>query len=89
MKIKKDRVVSRKVFRKGARLVVSIPKEMLAFLGLQRGMQASIDYDAHKHCLLIKQPGQQTVEGLNAEFIRQVGEFSKTCRPVLIKLARK
>lgn len=79
----------RKVFKTGNSLVISLPRDMLAPLGMQDGSEVSVDLDTNNHQILIK-PVQLSLAGdVNEDFARQVNEFIQLYRPALEALARK
>ena len=77
----------RKIFRAGNSMVVALPKEMLDALHLSEGSSVSIEFDADRRNSAIAAPTQE-VEGVDAEFARQVAEFIEEYRPALDALAK-
>lgn len=77
----------RKIFKSGNRTVVSIPREMLASLGVGDGSEVSIELDATTRQIVIR-PVERTIPGVDEAFARQVAEFIAEYRPALQALAR-
>ena len=77
----------RKVFKTGNSFVVALPKEMLDVLQIADGKEVSVELDAERRHIVIT-PTTPTVEGVDAEFARQVADFIDTYRPALEALAR-
>jgi putative addiction module antidote len=80
----------RKVFKTGNSTVISLPKEAMEYLGLEEGMEVSVDLDREKHQIVItlveKTPA---VTGIDEVFTRQVAEFIEQYRPALEALAKE
>lgn len=79
----------RKVFRAGNSTVISLPKDVLEYLGLTEGVQVSIDLDRNERRIIIR-PAELPVgrAGVDANFAQQVAEFIEQYRPALEALAR-
>jgi putative addiction module antidote len=80
----------RKVFKTGNSTVISLPKEALEYLGLEVGMEVSVDLDREKHQIVIT-PVEKilSVAGIDEVFTRQVAEFIEQYRPALEALAKE
>jgi antitoxin component of MazEF toxin-antitoxin module len=80
----------RKVFKTRNTTIVSLPRELLEYLGLEEGMEFSVDLDREKHQIVIT-PVEKTpaIVGVDEIFTRQVAEFIEQYRPALEALARK
>ncbi len=76
----------RKVFKTGNSTVVSIPREMLANLGIDDGSDVSVELDLKTHQIIIR-PAQRSLAGVNEDFARQLAEFIEEYRPALEALA--
>ncbi len=77
----------RKVFRTGNSLVVALPRDALASLGVTEGAQVSIEVDRERRQIVIS-PVEQQLPGVDETFARQVSEFIERYRPALEALAR-
>jgi antitoxin MazE len=77
----------RKVFKTGNSIVVALPKEMLEALRLGEGEEVSVELDADRRQILIAR-APAAVDGVDAEFARQVADFISAYRPALEALAR-
>ena len=77
----------RKIFKTGNSMVVSLPKEMLDALHLSEGEEVSVELDADRGQISIA-PVPAVVDGVDAEFARQVADFIAAYRPALEALAR-
>lgn len=77
----------RKVFRTGNSLVVSLPRESIALLGLHEGSELNIEVDVDQRHILLS-PIEPAVADIDAEFARQLDEFIDRYRPALEALAK-
>lgn len=75
----------RKIFKSGNSLVISLPKEMMAALGLLDGSEVSVTLEDGK---IIIRLVKQNASGVDEEFARQVAEFIEEYRPALEALAK-
>lgn len=78
--------MTRKIFKAGNSLVVSLPKEAIEALGLEEGSQVELDVDAEEGKVVIH-PKRHAARGVDPEFAQQVSEFIEEYRPALEKLA--
>lgn len=79
----------RKIFKTGNSIVVALPREMLDALRLAEGEEVSVQLDPDRgHILIEPAPKATAMDGVDAEFARQVGEFIATYRPALEALAK-
>jgi putative addiction module antidote len=79
----------RKVFKTGNSIVVALPKEMLEALHLGEGQEVSVELDTERQQIRIAPvPTPAAVDGIDAEFARQVANFITAYRPALEALAR-
>jgi len=78
--------MTRKIFKTGNSLVVSLPREAIEALGVEEGSQVELDIDAEQGRVVI-QPRRYPARGVDQEFARQVSEFIEEYRPALEKLA--
>lgn len=77
----------RKVFKTGNSVVVALPREMLDALHIVEGKEVSIALDVERGQITIA-PVAPAVDGVDADFARQVAEFIDSYRPVLKALAK-
>jgi putative addiction module antidote len=77
----------RKVFKTGNSLVVSLPKDALSFLGIGAGADVSVKLDKEQGLLII-QPIEPPLPGVDQTFAAQVAEFIEEYRPALEALAK-
>ena len=80
--------VVRKIFRAGNSLVVSLPQEALATLGLSEGAEVDVAIDREHGGILIR-PALPELAEVDPEFIRQMQGFVQRYRPALEELARE
>jgi putative addiction module antidote len=78
---------TRKIFRTGNSMVVSLPRESLEVLNLKEGAPVSIGLDQENQRIIIT-PAAAELAGVDQEFARQITEFVEQYRPALEALAR-
>ena len=78
---------TRKIFRMGNSMVVSLPRESLEVLNLKEGAPVSIGLDQENQRIIIT-PAAAELAGVDQEFARQFTEFVEQYRPALEALAR-
>lgn len=80
----------RKVIRTGNSLVISLPREVLEYLGIREGAEIEVNLDRENRQVIIK-PVEMPLaaSGVDEQFAHQVAEFIQQYRPALEKLARK
>ncbi len=78
---------TRKIFRTGNSMVVSLPRESLEVLNLKEGAPVSIGLDQENQRIIIT-PAAAELAGVDREFARQITEFVEQYRPALEALAR-
>ncbi len=78
---------TRKIFRTGNSMVVSLPRESLEVLNLKEGAPVSIGLDQENQRIIIT-PAAAELAGVDQEFARQITEFVEQYRPALESLAR-
>ena len=76
----------RKIFKAGNSVVVALPREMLEALQLTEGAEVVVELD-REHGQIVIAPSAVEVDGVDAEFARQVADFIGRYRPALEKLA--
>lgn len=80
----------RKVFKTGNSVVISLPKDALDYLGLEEGVQVSVDLDREKRRIVITPVEKPlAIAGVDETFARQVAEFIEEYRPALEALAKE
>lgn len=79
----------RKVFKSGNSLVISLPKELLAPIGLRSGTNVSVELDEKNRQILIRPAEFPLAIDFSEEFARQVNDFIIEYRQALDALARK
>ena len=78
--------MTRKVFRAGNSLVVSLPREAIEVLGLAEGSEVDLAVDTESAQVVITTRGYE-IRGVDEAFARQVNEFIEQYRPALERLA--
>ena len=82
--------MKRKVFKTGNSVVVSLPKEVVEFLGIAPGGDVSVDLDRENRQVVITPLGEPPeITGVDGNFARQVSEFIEAYRPALEALAKR
>lgn len=81
-------VMTRKVFKSGNSLVVSLPPELCARYNIQEGTEVEIREDSEHGGILIT-PAVPRVLGVDEEFAAQVTEFIDKYRSALESLAKR
>lgn len=79
--------MTRKIFKTGNSLVVSLPKESVKLLGLQEGSVVSVAVD-EEHGRIIIEPVVSALDDIDATFAQQLAEFIEEYRPALEALAK-
>ncbi len=79
----------RKVFQTGNSTVVSLPKEVLEFLGIKAGDQISVELDKKQHRALLSTVAPKLAgKGIDRDFAHQVDAFIDQYRDALNELAK-
>ena len=79
----------RRLFKTGNSVVLSLPKEVLADLGIKDGESVNLELDHERHRVIITAAEKPiAIAGVNEEFARQVDEFIHQYRPALDELAK-
>ena len=79
----------RKVFRTGNSLVVSLPREVLEYLGIHNGTEIEVDLDRENHQVILRPVEMPLViSGVDEKFALQVAEFIERYRPAMEELAK-
>ena len=81
-------MMSRKIFKTGNRVVVSLPKEMLEALKIQDGSKVDVLLDQPNRQIIIRPIEGLPIAGIDTDFARQISEFIEKYRPALEKLAK-
>ena len=67
-----------------------MPKDALDYLGLEEGVQVSVDLDREKRRIVITPVEKPlAITGVDETFARQVAEFIEEYRPALEALAKE
>lgn len=80
--------MTRKVFRSGNSLAVTLPPETLARLGITEGSRVEINEDAEGGSIIIT-PAAIDLDGVDEAFVRLIDEFIEQYRPALEALAKR
>ena len=78
----------RKIFKTGNSTVVSLPRDVLDYLGLAEGSEVSVELDHEKHQIIIA-PLEPGLPGVDETFARQVAEFIAQYRPALEAMSKE
>ncbi len=79
----------RKIFKTGNSLVVSLPKEVLDFLGVTEGGEVSIELDRENRKIIVQPKSLPlAIAGTDETYARQVAEFIEEYRPALKALSK-
>ena len=76
-----------KVIKTGNSMVVALPKEMLDALQIADGQEVFAEPDLERRHIVVA-PNAVVVDGVNAEFARQVADSIDAYRPALEALAQ-
>jgi len=81
--------MQRKVYKSGNSLVISLPKDAIEEMRISEGSLISVYYDRATKKLIVEPiKANQTVEGVDEEFAKQVSEFIEEYKPALDELAK-
>jgi antitoxin MazE len=78
--------MTRKVFKAGNSLVVSLPREAVEALGISEGSEVDLTVDRDQAQVVITAKGY-AIAGVDERFATQVNEFIEQYRSALEKLA--
>jgi antitoxin MazE len=78
--------MTRKVFKAGNSLVVSLPRDAVEALGISEGSEVDLTVDRDQAQVVITAKGY-TIAGVDERFATQVNEFIEQYRSALEKLA--
>lgn len=76
-----------KVFKTGNSVVVSLPEDVLEFLGIGEGSEVSVELDRERRQVVIS-PADTDLPGADEAFPQQVSAFIEQYRPALEFLAK-
>ncbi|NIM92108.1 MAG: AbrB/MazE/SpoVT family DNA-binding domain-containing protein [Anaerolineales bacterium] len=79
--------MGRKIYRTGNSLVITLPKDALEALQMGAGTEVDIEVDEEKGVLILS-PVDQSLDGVNEVFAKQVEDFIQEYRSALEELAR-
>ena len=81
--------MSRKIFKSGNSLVVSLPKDVIEYLEIGEGAEVDLRLDREQRRIVIEPAENRTeVPGVDSEFSSQVADFIDEYRPALEELAK-
>jgi antitoxin MazE len=80
--------MSRKLFRTGNSVVVSLPADVLDTVGLELGDSVTIVADAERRQIIIS-PAEPWLPGVRPDFLDRVDRFIEEYRPALGRLAKE
>jgi putative addiction module antidote len=80
--------MTRKIFRNGNSLVVSLPPSVVERLGLREGSEVEVIADDDRGAILVL-PIEPPQQELSAEFVERVDRFIARYRVALDSLARR
>ncbi len=80
--------VTRKLFKTGNSIVVSIPKDMQDYLSLSEGAEVELTLDRSHRQIVISPVPENDLPGVDETFATQVAEFIEQYRPALEALAK-
>jgi len=80
--------MTRKLFKTGNSVVVSIPKDMQEFLSLNEGAEVELFLDRPHRQIVIRPVPEDNLAGVDETFASQVAEFIEEYRPALEALAK-
>lgn len=81
--------MTRKVFRSGNSLAVTLPPDAMARFGIGEGSEVAVEEDAEHGGILITPTALDLAAGIDPEFVKLVDEFIEQYRPALEALARR
>jgi antitoxin MazE len=84
---KKEVGMTRRIFRAGNSLVVSLPREAIEALGGAEGTEISLDIDREGRRVVLLR-AEEGLADVDEAFARQVAEFIEVYRPALEALSR-
>lgn len=79
----------RTVFKSGNSTVISLPKEIMEYLGIGVGDDIEIDFGENEREVVITTRTNLLAGDLDEDFARQVSEFIERYRPTLEALAQQ
>jgi len=81
--------MSRKIFKSGNSLVVSLPKDVIEYLEIGEGAEVDLRLDREQRRIVIEPAeNHEEVPGIDSEFASQVADFIEEYRPALEELAK-
>jgi antitoxin MazE len=79
----------RRLFRTGNSIVLSLPKEVLDYLGIKDGERVNLELDReHQRVIITPVEKPIAIAGVDEDFAHQVEEFIQQYRSALDELAR-
>jgi putative addiction module antidote len=81
--------MSRKIFKTGNSMVVSLPREAIEYLQVGEGAEVNVPLDrANRQIVITPVSPPMAIAGVDPEFAQQVTDFIAQYRPALEKLAQ-
>lgn len=80
--------MTRKVFRSGNSLAVTLPPDAMKRFGIIEGSEVEVTED-EEHGGILVTPAAVDLAGIDPEFARHVAEFVERYRPALEALAKR
>ena len=81
--------MSRRIFKTGNSMVVSLPKEAIEYLQVGEGAEVNVTLDRTNRQIVISPVSPpMAIAGVDPEFAQQVTDFIAQYRPALEKLAQ-
>lgn len=79
----------KRLFKTGNSVVLSLPREMLDSLGVKNGESVNLELDPKRRRLIVSPlKKDQTMRGLDEDFVHQVNDFIEKYKPALDELAK-
>ena len=79
----------KRLFKTGNSVVLSLPREMLESLGVKNGESVNLELDPKRRRLIVSPlKKDQTMRGLDEDFVHQVNDFIEKYKPALDELAK-
>lgn len=79
----------KRLFKTGNSVVLSLPREMLDSLGVKNGESVNLELDPKRRRLIVSPlKKDQTMRGLDEDFVQQVNDFIEKYKPALDELAK-
>jgi putative addiction module antidote len=81
--------MSRKIFKTGNSLVVSLPRDVIEYLQIGEGAEVDLRLDREQRRIVIEPAeNRPDIPGIDSDFAGQVDDFIEEYRPALEELAK-